>query len=105
MAGRVGACGTWAALYRPNLFRSEILLAEMAHPAPPRTDRFTISPESLRWGIGLFCSILGAFVLVAPHRFAAPPYEALAPYRALWGSAAFAAGVALLAVAVLRPRP
>jgi signal transduction histidine kinase len=72
-------------------------------PAPPV--RFTISPESLRWGVGLFCFVLGAFVLVAPHRFAAPPYEALAPYRGLWGSAAFVAGVALLAVAVVRPRP
>ena len=72
-------------------------------PSPPA--RFTVSPESLSWGVGLFCSILGAFVLVAPHRFAAPPYEALAAYRGLWGSAAFAAGVALLTVAVVRPRP
>ena len=71
-------------------------------PSPPV--RFTVSPESLRWGIGLFCFLLGAFVLVAPHRFAAPPYEALAPYRSLWGGAAFAAGVALLTVAVVRPR-
>ncbi|HKH48173.1 MAG TPA: sensor histidine kinase [Thermoanaerobaculia bacterium] len=77
----------------------------MADPVLPPPNRFTVSPESLRWGTGLFCSVLGAFVLVAPHRFAAPPYEALAPYRTLWGSAAFAAGVALLAVAVLRPRP
>ncbi len=74
-----------------------------ARTASPST-RFTVSPESLRWGIGFFCSILGAFVLVAPHRFAAPPYQALAPYRGFWGSAAFAAGVALLAVAVVRPR-
>ncbi len=72
-------------------------------PSPPV--RFTVSPESLRWGIGLYSFILGAFVLVAPHRFAAPPYQALAPYRDLWGSAAFAAGVALLAVAVVRPWP
>jgi signal transduction histidine kinase len=71
--------------------------------APPH--RLTVSPESLRWGTGLFCSVLGAFVLVAPHRFAAPPYEALAAWRTLWGSAAFVAGVGLLAVAVLRPRP
>src|SRR5262245_13694956 len=72
-------------------------------PSPPV--RLTVSPESLRWGIGLYSFILGAFVLVAPHRFAAQPYEALAPYRSIWGSAAFVAGVALLAVAVLRPRP
>jgi len=76
----------------------------MSDPVLPPPIRFTVSPESLRWGAGLFCSVLGAFVLVAPHRFAAPPYEALAPYRTLWGSAAFAAGVGLLAVAVLRPR-
>jgi signal transduction histidine kinase len=77
-------------------------MADASAPPPPRP--FTVSPESLRWGIGLFCSLLGSFVLVAPHRFAAPPYETLAPYRGLWGSAAFAAGVALLAVAVVRPK-
>jgi signal transduction histidine kinase len=81
------------------------MVASMIHHAPAPPDRFTVSLESLRWGIGLFCSLLGAFVLVAPHRFVAPPYEALAPYRTLWGSAAFAAGVALLSVAVVRPRP
>ncbi len=81
------------------------MTAPAAPRIPGRRGSFTVSPESLRWGIGLFCSLLGAFVLVAPHRFAAAPYEALAPYRGFWGSAAFAAGVALLAVAVVRPRP
>jgi signal transduction histidine kinase len=77
----------------------------MADHASSPPSPFPLSPESLRWGVGLFCSLLGSFVLVAPHRFAAAPYEALAPYRSLWGCAAFAAGVALLAVAVVRPRP
>jgi len=77
----------------------------MTTPAPSLPGRrLAVSPESLRWGIGLFCSILGAFVLVAPHRFVAPPYQSLAPYRGLWGIAAFAAGMALLAVGVMRPR-
>jgi signal transduction histidine kinase len=55
--------------------------------------------------MGLFCALVGAFVLVAPHRFSGPPYQPLVPYRDLWGMTAFVAGVALLAVAVLRPRP
>ncbi len=62
-----------------------------------------LSAESLRWAIGLFCAFVGAFVLVAPHRFAGPAYQVLLPYRGLWGGTALAAGVALLSVAVLRP--
>ena len=62
-----------------------------------------LSAESLRWAIGLFCAFVGAFVLVAPHRFAGPAYLALLPYRTWWGIAALAGGVGLLGVAVLRP--
>ena len=64
----------------------------------------SLSAESLRWALGLYCTFVGAFMLVAPHRFGAPVYGALTPYRSLWGTAALAAGVALLAVAILRPR-
>ncbi|HET9211025.1 MAG TPA: ATP-binding protein [Thermoanaerobaculia bacterium] len=74
-------------------------------PDPPDRHVLAFSPESLRWVMGLFCAFGGAFVLVAPHRFASPPYQALASFRGAWGIAALAAGVALLSVAVMRPRP
>ncbi|HEX7181805.1 MAG TPA: sensor histidine kinase [Thermoanaerobaculia bacterium] len=72
------------------------------HGEPSKT--VGLSAESLRWAMGLLCALLGALILIAPHRFAAPPYESLAQYREVWGVAALASGVALLAVAVLRPR-
>jgi signal transduction histidine kinase len=64
----------------------------------------TLSAESQRWILGLYCSFIGAFLLVAPHRFLGPQYQGLAPYRAGWGMLALAGGVALLGVAILRPR-
>ena len=64
----------------------------------------TLSTESLRWVLGLYCAFVGAFVLVAPHRFAGPLYIGLAPYRTGWGVMALAGGVSLLAVAILRYR-
>ena len=63
-----------------------------------------LSAESLRWTLGPYCAFVGAFMLVAPHRFTSAVYAALAPYRGLWGMAALLAGVALLSVAILRPR-
>ncbi len=54
--------------------------------------------------MGLFCGFIGAFLLIAPHRFQTFPYEALLPYTLPWGTLALASGVALLAVAVLHPR-
>jgi signal transduction histidine kinase len=64
-----------------------------------------LSPEILLWAVGLFCSFIGAFVLIAPHRFQTAPYQALLPQALLWGTFALASGMAMLAVAVLRPRP
>ena len=63
-----------------------------------------LSAESLRWTLGPYCAFVGAFMLVTPHRFNAAVYAAMADYRGLWGMSALAAGVALLAVAILRPR-
>jgi signal transduction histidine kinase len=63
-----------------------------------------LSAESLRWTLGPYCAFVGAFMLVAPHRFTAPVYGAMLEYRGLWGMSALVAGVALLAVAILRPR-
>ena len=64
----------------------------------------TLSAESLRWTMGLYCSFIGAFMMVAPHRFLGPQYQGLDPHRAGWGMLALAGGVALLAIAILRPR-
>jgi signal transduction histidine kinase len=60
--------------------------------------------DGLQWAMGCFCASVGAFVLVAPHRFAADPYETLTPFRTWWGLAALAGGSGLLAAAILRPR-
>ena len=60
------------------------------------------SAESLRWMVGLYGSFVGAFVLVAPHRFDGAPYTGLASFKVWWGLAALVAGVALLAAAILR---
>ncbi len=63
-----------------------------------------LSPEILLWAMGLFCSFIGAFLLIAPHRFQSDPYTALLPYALGWGSLALASGLGMIAVAVLRPR-
>jgi signal transduction histidine kinase len=63
-----------------------------------------LSGASLRWAMGLFCSFIGAFMLVAPHQFAAPVYATLRGFGAAWAVAALAAGVGLLSAATLRTR-
>jgi signal transduction histidine kinase len=65
---------------------------------------YSLSVEGLLWAMGLFCGFVGAFLLVAPHHFAADPYRALRPHSLAWGSLALASGVGLLAIAGLRPR-
>jgi signal transduction histidine kinase len=90
-------------------------LNEGSHPLTPperRPDRdrlparlAALSPEILLWAMGLFCGFIGAFLLIAPHRFQTGPYEALLPHALVWGTFALASGMGMLAVAVLRPRP
>jgi signal transduction histidine kinase len=63
-----------------------------------------LSTDSLRWTMGFFCGLVGAFILVAPHHFGAPVYAALRPYSPWWGTLSLTAGVALIAVEILRPR-
>ncbi|HYO11596.1 MAG TPA: sensor histidine kinase [Thermoanaerobaculia bacterium] len=63
-----------------------------------------LSTDSLRWTMGFFCGLVGAFILVAPHHFGAPVYAALRPYSSWWGTLSLTAGVALMAVEILRPR-
>jgi len=57
----------------------------------------------LQWVMGLLCGFIGAFMLVAPHHFDSLLYEGLDPFKTWWGMLALSAGVALLAVAALRP--
>ncbi|HEY6320370.1 MAG TPA: sensor histidine kinase [Thermoanaerobaculia bacterium] len=63
-----------------------------------------LSGASLRWAMGLFCSFIGAFMLVAPHQFGGPMYEPLRAFGTVWAAAALAAGVGLLSMATLRTR-
>jgi signal transduction histidine kinase len=72
--------------------------------ATPGTSYGSLSGSSLRWAMGLFCSFIGAFMLVAPHQFSAPVYERLLPFATPWAVAALAAGVGLLAAAATRTR-
>ena len=60
--------------------------------------------ETLEWVIGVLCALLGALVLVAPHRFAAPASPLGSGWGSMWGAVAVVAGLALLSAAVLRPR-
>jgi signal transduction histidine kinase len=52
----------------------------------------------------LFCGFLGAFLLIAPHRFQTPSYRPLLAHAFGWATLALVSGAGLLAVAVLRPR-
>ena len=38
--------------------------------------------------MGLFCGFIGAFLLIAPHRFQSGPYKALLPHALAWGTLA-----------------
>ena len=59
---------------------------------------------SLEWAMGAFLSGVGVLMLVAPHQFSAPGYDALRPALPWWASAFCLAGVALVSspVFVLR---
>jgi len=63
-----------------------------------------LSVDSLEWAVGFFCGFIGAFLLVAPHRFQGGPYKVLLSQGLAWGSLALLSGVLLLVVVVLRPR-
>ena len=63
-----------------------------------------LSVDTLQWTVGLCSALIGAFMLVAPHQFDAPPYRRLLPHLALWGIGFLGSGIGLLSVPVLRPR-
>jgi len=60
--------------------------------------------RSLQWAIGLFCVVLGALILVAPHRFSPIAFAPLAAYRPWIAGWLSLGGFALVAVAGLQPR-
>ncbi|MEA2692260.1 MAG: hypothetical protein QOJ16_1647 [Acidobacteriota bacterium] len=64
-----------------------------------------LSVDTLEWSLGLFCALVGALMLVAPHQFGDPSYAFIAPYLAGCGLIGLAGGIALLSVPVTRPGP
>src|SRR5262245_58349197 len=60
--------------------------------------------RSLQWAIGLFCVVLGALILVAPHRFSPVAFAPLAAYRPWIASWLLLGGFALVGAAGLEPR-
>ena len=64
-----------------------------------------LAVDTLQWSLGLFCALVGAFMLVAPHQFGDRSYAFIAPYLAGCGLIGLAAGIALLSVPVTRPGP
>jgi signal transduction histidine kinase len=63
-----------------------------------------LSVDSLVWAAGLFCGFIGAFLLIAPHRFQGGAYRVLLTQALAWGSLALLSGVGLLMAIVVRPR-
>ena len=70
----------------------------------PGRARPILSATSLRWWSGVFCTLLGAFMVVVPGQFETTVYEALQRQIAPFGLLFFSGGWAMLTVAALRPR-
>src|SRR5262249_2134337 len=64
-----------------------------------------LAVDTLQWSLGLFCAVLGALMLVAPHQLNGPGYAAIASHLTVWGLIGLAAGIGLLSVPVTRPGP
>jgi PAS domain S-box-containing protein len=62
-----------------------------------------VRTTTLTWATGLFCALLGALMLVAPHQFVSSAYPALRANTVAWGAAFLASGVGLLAAGALAP--
>jgi len=60
--------------------------------------------EVLQWAVGAFCAFVGAVMLVAPHQFSSPAYAALQPHLTLWGALYLLSGLALVMIAIFKPR-
>src|SRR4051812_23523731 len=57
--------------------------------------------DSLRQAVGLFCLLLGALILVAPHQFYGPGYEAIRGTLPALGVATICGGLLLIGTTVL----
>lgn len=93
-------------------------LAQRARRSPTKPCRKTsgwqviqpTGPDNLlrvapfRWAVGALCVFFGALMLVEPHQFGAPVYQAIQPHLNIWGASFLATGCALLYVAALVPR-
>lgn len=66
--------------------------------------RHRLRPALLRWAVGVFCALVGALMLIAPHQFAGASFAPLRPWLTEWGAAFFAAGVALIATSAVGTR-
>jgi signal transduction histidine kinase len=58
--------------------------------------RRRIRPALLRWAVSVFCALVGALMLIAPHQFAGPSFAPLRPWITAWGAAFFIAGASLV---------
>ena len=56
-----------------------------------------LSVASLQWALGVFLAAAGAMMLVAPHQFGEPGYDALRRHLPWWGVSFCCAGAGLLA--------
>jgi signal transduction histidine kinase len=65
--------------------------------------KIEIGVSSFQWATGVFLAATGALMLVAPHQFGAPGYDALRPQLPWWGTAFCLAGGGLLAARIVLP--
>ena len=56
---------------------------------------------NLHWAVGIFCAILGALILVAPHQFQTQDYIYLQNNLMIWGLSFLFAGLALISGPIL----
>src|SRR5205823_6540958 len=90
------ASSAWAAAARPRR-------SSGGSAARPRAEG-AVRIRSFEWATGLFCLLLGALILVAPHVFYPPAFAPLVAYRSWIASWLALGGCALLGAAVLDPR-
>ena len=56
---------------------------------------------TVQWAIGIYCALIGALMLVAPHQFSGPLWSAVGQFLPLAGSTFLLAATALIGCAVL----
>ena len=66
--------------------------------------RRRLRPALLRWAVSVFCALIGALMLIAPHQFAGPSFAPLRPWLTGWGATFVAVGIGLIATSALGTR-